>query len=63
VRLHNARGPNRQTEIAAAPANLVAAGQVRVEIAATLPLEEVRQAHALIESGHTRGKIILSLGA
>jgi NADPH:quinone reductase-like Zn-dependent oxidoreductase len=44
-------------------ADLVAAGEVQVEIAATLPLEEVREAHTLIESGHTRGKIILSVGA
>ena len=44
-------------------ADLVAAGKVRAEIAATLPLEEVGQAHALIESGHTRGKIILSVSA
>jgi NADPH:quinone reductase-like Zn-dependent oxidoreductase len=44
-------------------ADLVAAGDVHVEIAATLPLGEVGRAHALIESGHARGKIILSVGA
>jgi NADPH:quinone reductase-like Zn-dependent oxidoreductase len=44
-------------------ADLVGAEEVRVEIAATLPLAEVGQAHALIESGHARGKIILSVGA
>jgi NADPH:quinone reductase-like Zn-dependent oxidoreductase len=30
-----------------------------VEIANVFPLTEVRQAHELSESGHTRGKIIL----
>ncbi len=40
---------------------LVATGEVRVEIAGTMPLAEIREAHALSESGHTRGKIILTL--
>jgi len=38
---------------------LVAAGDVRVEIAEVLPLSEAQRAHELSESGHTRGKIIL----
>jgi NADPH:quinone reductase-like Zn-dependent oxidoreductase len=42
-------------------AELVAAGEVHVEIAETLPLAEVQRAHTLIESGHTRGKIILAV--
>jgi NADPH:quinone reductase-like Zn-dependent oxidoreductase len=40
-------------------AELVAAGEVRVEIAEVLPLSEIGRAHALSESGHTRGKIVL----
>ncbi len=40
-------------------AGLVAGGEVRVEIAQTLPLAEVGRAHELSESGHTRGKIVL----
>jgi len=44
-------------------AQLVAAGEVRVEIAETLPLADVQQAHTLSESGHTRGKIILTVGS
>jgi NADPH:quinone reductase-like Zn-dependent oxidoreductase len=43
-------------------AELVAAGDVRVEIAEVLPLAEVQRAHELSESGHTRGKIILTVG-
>ncbi len=43
-------------------AELVAAGEVRVEIAERLPLADVRRAHELSESGHTRGKIVLTVG-
>ena len=44
-------------------AGLVAGGEVRVEIAEVLPLSEVRRAHELIESGHTRGKIVLAVAS
>jgi NADPH:quinone reductase-like Zn-dependent oxidoreductase len=44
-------------------AELVAAGEVRVEIAATLALQEVQRAHEMSESGHTRGKIILVMSS
>ncbi|MFI4991649.1 MAG: NADP-dependent oxidoreductase [Solirubrobacterales bacterium] len=40
-------------------AELVTAGEVRVEIAGTFSLSQVAQAHELSESGHTRGKLIL----
>jgi NADPH:quinone reductase-like Zn-dependent oxidoreductase len=40
---------------------LVAEGKLRVEIAAQLPLSEVRRAHELSEAGHTRGKIVLEV--
>jgi len=40
-------------------AELVAAGEVKVEIAGTFSLSQVAQAHELSESGHTRGKLIL----
>jgi NADPH:quinone reductase-like Zn-dependent oxidoreductase len=42
-------------------AQLMAAGEIHVEIAQVVPLSEVRDAHALSESGHTRGKIILTV--
>jgi NADPH:quinone reductase-like Zn-dependent oxidoreductase len=44
-------------------ANLVASGTVRVEIAEELELADVRRAHALSESGHARGKIVLTAPA
>ncbi len=42
-------------------AELVAAGDVRVEIAEVISLPETRRAHEHSESGHTRGKIVLSV--
>src|SRR5438270_13576085 len=42
-------------------ADLVASGDVRVELSEVLPISEVRRAHELNESGHTRGKIVLTL--
>jgi NADPH:quinone reductase-like Zn-dependent oxidoreductase len=44
-------------------AELITAGEVRVEIADVLPLSEVRRAHELSETGHVRGKIVLTPGA
>ncbi len=44
-------------------ANLVASGAVRVEIAEEFELADVRRAHALSESGHARGKIVLTVPA
>lgn len=40
---------------------LVASGAVRVEIAHQLSLADVQRAHALSESGHARGKIVLTV--
>jgi NADPH:quinone reductase-like Zn-dependent oxidoreductase len=43
-------------------AGLVASGAVRIELSEVLPLTEVQRAHELSESGHTRGKIVLTVG-
>jgi NADPH:quinone reductase-like Zn-dependent oxidoreductase len=40
---------------------LVAAGEIHVEIAQVLPLEDAPRAHELSESGHVRGKLVLAL--
>jgi NADPH:quinone reductase-like Zn-dependent oxidoreductase len=42
-------------------ADMVAAGDVRVELAEVIPLTEVQRAHELSESGHARGKIVLTV--
>jgi NADPH:quinone reductase-like Zn-dependent oxidoreductase len=43
-------------------AELVAGGDVHVEIAEAMPLADVKRAHELSESGHVRGKLVLRLG-
>jgi NADPH:quinone reductase-like Zn-dependent oxidoreductase len=40
-------------------AGLLAAGELELPIAATFPLERVRDAYRELEQGHTRGKIVL----
>jgi NADPH:quinone reductase-like Zn-dependent oxidoreductase len=40
-------------------AQLIDAGKVKPVISTVLPLAEARKAHALLEAGHTRGKIVL----
>ena len=42
-------------------AQLVDAGKVKVRVGATFPLSEARQAQEQAQSGHTRGKIVLTL--
>lgn len=43
-------------------AELIAAGELTVPIAATYPLDEVREAYAELAKRHTRGKIVLRMG-
>jgi NADPH:quinone reductase-like Zn-dependent oxidoreductase len=40
-------------------AELVASGRIEIPIAATYPLERVRDAFAELEARHTHGKIVL----
>jgi NADPH:quinone reductase-like Zn-dependent oxidoreductase len=42
-------------------AELVASGDVRVEIAEAMSLADVKRAHELSEGGHVRGKLVLTL--
>ena len=42
-------------------ADLIDAGKVRVEVAATFPLNQVRDAYQMVETGHPRGKVVLTL--
>jgi NADPH:quinone reductase len=53
-------GVNASTvQVLAEMVALVASGQIDVPIAATYPLERVRDAFAELEERHTRGKIVL----
>lgn len=49
--------PDELTRIA----ELVTSGEVRIELTEVLPLDEVQRAHELSESGHVRGKIVLTV--
>jgi NADPH:quinone reductase-like Zn-dependent oxidoreductase len=42
-------------------AELIASGEVHVEIAEVIPIAEVRRAHEESESGHVRGKLVLAV--
>ena len=43
-------------------ATLIERGKMKVTLAARIPLAEAVRAHELIETGHTRGKIVLEIG-
>jgi NADPH:quinone reductase-like Zn-dependent oxidoreductase len=53
----NAEGAS--AEVLAELADLTARGELEVPIAASYPLEQVREAYTELEKGHTRGKIVL----
>ena len=53
----NAAGAS--AEVLAELAGLLAAGDIELPIAATFPLDQVREAYRQLEQGHTRGKIVL----
>ena len=42
-------------------ATLIDAGKIGTHLSAVLPLEQAARAHSLIESGHTKGKIVLTI--
>lgn len=42
-------------------AGLLAAGTVTVEVGAVLPLEQLAQAHGILEEGHAHGKVVIDL--
>ncbi|MHB1286229.1 MAG: zinc-dependent alcohol dehydrogenase family protein [Leptospirales bacterium] len=51
----------RQARILESGAKLCARGALKVRISQVFPLEQIREAHEMIESGHTSGKIVLSI--
>jgi NADPH2:quinone reductase len=52
-------GDATTTEVLAEMAELLASGQIELPIAATFPLEKVKDAYDQLEERHTRGKIVL----
>ncbi len=57
--LHNER--LAQIRILEQGAKLIEQGLLKVHVSLTLPLEEAAEAHRLIETGHTTGKIVLRI--
>jgi NADPH:quinone reductase-like Zn-dependent oxidoreductase len=55
--LINSPKPEQLTRIA----ELVAGGDVHVEIAEAMPLADAKRAHELSEGGHVRGKLVLTV--
>ncbi len=53
----NAAGAS--TAVLAELAGLIAAGELEIPVAATFPLDQVRDAYRLLAQGHIRGKIVL----
>jgi NADPH:quinone reductase-like Zn-dependent oxidoreductase len=43
-------------------ASMFDAGQLRMNLQEVVPLEEAARAHQIVEEGHTRGKVVLSMG-
>jgi len=52
-------GDASTTDVLSEMAELVSSGQIKIPIAATYPLEKVRDAFAELEDRHTHGKIVL----
>lgn len=42
-------------------ADYIEAGKLKIHVSEVLPLSQVRQAHNLIEAGHTMGKLVLAI--
>ncbi|MEO8080867.1 MAG: zinc-dependent alcohol dehydrogenase family protein [Caldimonas sp.] len=51
----------RQTRILEAGARLFDEGKLRIEVGRVMPLAEAAAAHALVEEGHTTGKVVLQV--
>jgi NADPH2:quinone reductase len=51
-----------QGEILRRCAELIDRGDLRIEVAETFPLARAADAHRRIEEGHTRGKLVLTMG-
>ncbi len=49
------------TELLDALLYMIGIGMLKVEIAAIIPMHQAAEAHAQIETGHTRGKIVLDM--
>jgi NADPH2:quinone reductase len=58
---HAVRDPETVRASWAEAVELVAAGSIRIDVSETLPLADAAQAHELLESGETVGKLVLAV--
>jgi NADPH:quinone reductase-like Zn-dependent oxidoreductase len=63
VRFSAGMATDRATHALADVEPLIAASRFSIRIAEVLPLDEIRRAHELSETGHTRGKLVLTTDA
>jgi NADPH:quinone reductase-like Zn-dependent oxidoreductase len=63
VRFSAGMAGDRATHALADVEPLIASGKFSIRIAEVLPLEQIRRAHELSETGHTRGKLVLTTDA
>lgn len=63
VRTNGSYSIESPADVVAKVADLVAKGEVRIPVAATYDLDDVRQAYARLEEGHAGGKIVLRVAA
>jgi NADPH:quinone reductase-like Zn-dependent oxidoreductase len=55
---------DRQSEtVSSGPRMTADEGKLKARVSTILPLAEVKKAHQLSESGHTRGKIVLQIAS
>jgi len=54
-------GRKAQREILDEATRRIEAGEIRIQVNQTFPLEEAAKAHQLIEQGHMKGKIVLEI--
>jgi NADPH:quinone reductase-like Zn-dependent oxidoreductase len=61
VRFSGGMGEERAFSALRAAAELVEAGRLSVPVAQTFPLQDIADAHRISETGHPRGKLVLTV--
>jgi NADPH:quinone reductase-like Zn-dependent oxidoreductase len=62
VRFSGGMGAERAVHALTEIGELIEAGRFSLPVAQTFPLEQISEAHRLIEAGHVRGKLVLLVG-
>lgn len=62
VSFNGGMGPERAWQALREVAPLIDAGRFRLPVAQTFPLADIAQAHRISETGHPRGKLVVTVG-